>query len=235
MTTNFIATINGLWTPGTIGPISPDFYGETQLTARQATRELLGLTTSEIGFYLVSRDTVGRVRQSRWRLIALAGGPSLRPGTVQPHDSQISLTLKVEPHGDLQQVVYGEGAETMPYRGAMSGVVAALLLRNRWGLSEREITVGQHGTGVFTPLELAYSGMYGDATVTADYEASGLTGYKFIAPAGSSPVPTMWLATDDASWPVSYCVTGPTETVAQRWDEPDDVVPEYAPLPEPAW
>jgi hypothetical protein len=48
-------------------------------------------------------------------------------------------------------------------------------------------------------------------------------------------MPTMWLATAGASWQVSYCVAGSTETSAQRWDQPDDEAPEYAPLPEPAW
>ena len=123
----------------------------------------------------------------------------------------------------------------MPYRGVLAGIVGALLLRNRWGLSEREIVVGQYGTGMFTPLELVYNELYTDVTTKVDYEATKLASYRLIAAVDSSPVPAMWLAADDVGTQVSYCVANGADGPAQRWDAGDAAVPPFDPLPVPGW
>lgn len=235
MTTNLTAVISGLWTPGTVPALTQGTYLSAQASADEATRVALDLDDGFLGFYLVATATPGGpVYRSRWKIAAEASGPTLRTGTTEAHEAQVWLTLRVYPRSEVQQVTYDQDHyDDMPFQGILAPVVAALLLRKRFGAAEREITVGSFGTGTFMPVELGFDGLYPPTPSTADYGADGLAGYGTTLPAGTASHPTVWLSADGDAWKVSYCVDQPSKTYEDRWDDPDEALPVFDPLPEP--
>jgi hypothetical protein len=230
---DYTATIKGTWDPGGIPPFSdPLAYTLAQQQARTATRTALGLGDGRIGFHIVGVDGISdRVWREHWNIEAYAGGPTLRfGGTDQPHASQVSLTLRVQPLSEVQQIT-GEPDRSMPYGGVLTTVVAALLLRARFGEDARQITINE-GTGTFTPELLRFSDIYG-TTIEVPYDTQGLAGYGFTGPDSDSQYPRMWLVSDDGSWKVSYLTALPAQSYTERWDPQDEPVPAFEPLPAP--
>lgn len=235
--TDYRATINGTWNPGSIPAIEPAGYPSAQRAATDATRSALGLTGDTVDFHILSvKQSGGPVYRAHWKLFSYVSGPALHMGTTEPHDSQISLMLRVFPFSQVDQVRFDPDLVDADYRGVMAGVVPALLLRKHWGLGPRQITVGSLGTGTFTPAELTYPELFSaNPQTTVPYDTpDALASYGFTLAAGSSPQPAMWLVdADDASWKVSYCAERVELAYLDRWDDPDEPAPGFDPLPAP--
>lgn len=230
----YTATIHGTWNPGGIAPLDEQTFPHVQLAAADATRQLLGVDDNEIEFHLVATThSGGAVYRSRWRVQASAFGPTLRLGTRDEHDAQVTLTMQVDSFAHHLQVV---ADEDMPYRGVFSGVIPALLLRHHWGTEARRITISGAGTGTFTPRWLSYPERHGHGVITVAHDTEHLPDYGFAEHVGSTVQPAVWLVTDDlrAAWKVSYCVPDLAMARSDRWDDPAQPVPDFTPLDWPA-
>lgn len=243
--TDYTAVIHGTLDPGGIYPFaSVQDYVMAQAEMDAATSHALG-GTGTADFYLIARTWLSQPPyRVRWTLDSEISGPSLDAAGPEDteHDALVRLTLRRYPLGDKRQIIIDPAdAERpdMPYRDALSGVQAALLLRHLWGTGPRTLTLGSRGTVTFTPDRLEYTGPGQHAPTIVAYDAD-LVDYVFAEAPQESRVPALWLATSaDAStagtWKLSYCAE-PGTGIDERWDSADDPVPAFDPLnPAPPW
>lgn len=241
---DYTAVIRGTLDPGDIYPFtSTNDYVTAQAEMDAATANALGGGGSA-DFYLIARVwTYQPVYRVRWMLDAELSGPSLRSDGTGAHESTVRMILRRYPLGDKTQIVTDpaddERAE-MPYRDALSGVQPALLLRTLWGTGPRTLTLSGRGTATFTPatLEFTLPGQYEPSIVA--YDTATIAAYPFIEAQQDSRQPALWLARtgdpEGEGWKISYCAHPETGDVESRWDDPDEAVPEYAPLEvQPPW
>lgn len=212
-------------------------YRDAQLTATDTVHQLLG-GNDTVDFYLIARlDPSEPLYRVRWRLTIDYIGPHFvfdHPGG--PHVSTIAAQLWLRPIGDFRQLTVDPADEDrpeMPYRTNLSGLYTALMLRRAWGTGLRHITVGAHGTVGFSPSTLSYIPLYTHAYKTVPYDTTSLAEYPFVLNENSGQTPALWLALAGApigeGWKVSYCAE-PGHGAEDRWDDPNEAVPAYAPL-----
>lgn len=230
----YVATMRGIWDPGTLPAATPSNYAQLQQAIDQATRDALGEADALLDFHVISSASPGApVRRSRWHLEGIASGPQSAIGANGPHDSQVTLFVRVYPATERRQVVVAVDSYQMPHRGIFSPVLAATLLRGLWGEGSRTLTVDQLGEGTFTPTEISFETFTGQyATVAyADADAS-LEAYPLVS--STSQAPTMWLVMGDGpqpAWQVSYVVPRMSTPPSERLDVGGMPAPEFTPLP----
>lgn len=243
----YVATIRGTLDTGSMYPFANmEDYLVTQAQLDAATTNLLG-GVSTADFYLIARvQPYEPVYRVRWMLNAQVSGPTLRSSgtTGQDHEAEIRLVMRRYPMGGsaTTQIITDPADDSraeMPYRSALTGVQAALLLRHLWGAGPRSVTVGDRATVRFTPETLEFTGPAGYEPVVVDYDAPSVAEYPFFLPENDGRQPALWMALDGAGegegWKISYA-TEPATGPEERWDDPAEPVPAFAPLSvTPPW
>lgn len=268
-TRDYLAVIEGQWQSVTVPVITSELFPKAQEAASAATRELLGIDDNKVEFHIVGNKTPdGRAYRSHWRLEAHCSGPNLIIGATEPHPSQVNLLLRVYPHSLVRQFVAESDWNDMPFIGEMAAIVPAMLLSrgllrpSGWGVDPIELTLGDYGTGRFTPQQVVFrdmsnapigQGEMGSGRhfrIPIEQEPGVLTDIRTVVSycfdtrfnQVRRPVPAgLWLVTEEdtpTAWKVSYCVDDSTQGPSQRWDlDPEhpewDTVPAFEPLPWP--
>lgn len=244
---DYVATIKGTLETGSMYPFaSVEDYTVAQAQMDAATSNTLG-GVSDADFYLIARvQPYEAVYRVRWMLNAQVFGPTLRAdGTgTDSHEASVQLVLRQYPMGGTSttQIITDPADDQrveMPYRSALTGVHAALLLRHLWGANERSITVGDRATVTFTPETVEYTGLGTYEPTQVPFDVATLAEYPFFVPENDGRQPALWMALNGAAegegWKLSYCAE-PGQGPGDRWDNPEEAVPPFAPLSvQPPW
>lgn len=231
------AFLGGQLAPGSVYPLGDlNPYWQAHQAATAATRGLLG--TEPVDFHVIARTDPGvPLYRARWRLHAEYGGPYLLPFTSEPHDTAVDLRLWVRPLTEYRQLAQPPDDATraeMPYRTVISELYAALILRHTFGTASRQITIGDYGTVTFTPQTLSYRPLNTYHQTSVPIGTSPIAEYQFTQTPDGGPGKALWLALTGApvgeGWKVSYCTQNPGPA-SDRWDDPDEPVPAYEPVP----
>jgi hypothetical protein len=237
-------TVQGQLEPAAgLYPLPPHkFYSAQRLTAA-ALATALGTTRADV--YLVIRTSLSQpVYRERWVLAVELSGPSLTPATSDGHLSGLSAGLRVYPSGTdeaAHQLARDPNDTRHPrYAGQLCGLVAAQWLRYKLGTAPVALTVGGFGALTFTPQEMIYGAMYApDPWTTVDYDDPAPAAYAFEATPQQDYQPGVWLVMADEpegtaqAWKMSYCTPEGTSGVDNRWDDPAEPCPQFAPLLAP--
>lgn len=239
-TRDYVATIVGTWDPGSVPALSTSpMHAAAQDAATSASQTALAIKDGMLEFYIISTDQPGApVARTRWRVEATAAGPTLEFNTAQPHESELTLSVRIYPHSQTRQVVTDDAVDEMPYRGVLAPGVVALLLRHHWGPESRTLTLDGFGSGTFIPTALRFRDTWNSTTVEMAYDSNEtvLAPYALIAANSFSP-PAMWLTTTETpkkAWQISYCIRKEGETAQNRWDRSIQSAPEFNELTWPA-
>ncbi len=230
------ATIEGTWNPGTVPQFDSRELPEVQNAASEGARQALFVTSDHADFHVIARDGYSNtpLARARWRVDMYVGGPMLIPDTSVPHPSGVMMRLTLYSHLDKRQVVGGDDESVMPYQGALSNVIPALLLRGFWGSGPREINVGTFGVGTFTPERIRYAPMARGQDVTVPIDATtALADFPFVRPESDPRQVAMWVVASDpaaVSAKISYCIAEAGGNEEARWDDPAEPVPAFDPL-----
>lgn len=240
MSIAYTGRINGTWDPGTVPPLEDWDYVTAQSAVSASIAPMLDLVTPLNEFQVISSvANVDEVLRTRWRVEALAGGPTLIPGIDEPHPASVYFMFRLYPLTQLKQLQIDVDAPDWPYRGMLSGSIPALLLRQAWGTDPRQINVASFGTGSFTPTSLSYMSYDGYTNRTFPYVQSDVADMSIAcAPQGYNQQ-SIWLVTTtggDEPAPfvqkLSYMVApGLPLTVENRWDDPAEPPPPFVDLP----
>lgn len=233
----YLASIVGTWNPGSVPAITPDAYASANAAIQAATDAVIGVVDSTIEFHVIATDeSGGPVYRTRWRLEADASGPSLNLNTTEPHQSELTLLVRVYPRSQVRQVIVDEEMHDMPYRGVYAPIIGALLLRHAWGPGSRALSLTGFGTGTFEPTALRYREAWNSVVTELPYDTDDDNVTTFaIVRSVNERVPAMWLVTEEdqrKAWQISFCVNEPGQGPNDRWDTPQSV-PEFEPLPWP--
>lgn len=250
---DYAGQLIGQLEPITLPQLDGDTYVAAQMAVSDATRLLLGVDGDLIDFHIVYRDGPNApVMRSRWRVQAVVGGPALRPFTAGAYTTTVNYRLRIWPYGERLQVIFGEDETNWTYRGEMSAIIPALLLRQLWATvpgavgadGARVLTVGSMGTVRFTPQQMQFDRMFNDQIKEvvpwdfADVAATNLiSSYQMMMSPNQERIPGIWFVIDDAipySRKVSYLVPTSNLSWIDRWDDPDEPAPAFTPLTWPA-